>query len=56
MKIFKKCEVCKGDGYIDKSRTGSYSYSYWFDYYQATCQKCQGKGKIVIEDKGGKKK
>jgi DnaJ-class molecular chaperone len=52
VKIFKRCEVCRGTGYIDKSRTGSY----WFDYYQATCQKCKGKGKIVIEDKGGKKK
>lgn len=52
MRIFKKCEVCKGKGYIDKERPGIFN----FYLVQATCQKCKGKGKIVSEDKGGKKK
>ena len=51
MKLHKKCEACKGKGYFTVSRTGSY----WFDTREVVCQKCFGKGKIVIND-GGKKK
>jgi len=52
MKLHKKCDACNGRGYFLVSRTGSY----WFDTREVVCQKCKGRGKIVIEDKGGKKK